>query len=153
MKCIFVTYGQEELCCCTLQAVFHPSGSKNSSLGPSALGMNFFFPWDEMQPSGCKTQFFLSIGYEIPHFFYESLLSNFCYLLFRIIYLLKNVFENDLTNLLFSAIVLNENKSNSRKFIFHLLNVLNLMISDFFLSARRALLCFLFSSSSCSVIF
>ena len=48
--------------------LFHPSGSKNSSLGPSALGMNFFFPWDEIHPSGCKTQFFLSAGYEIPHF-------------------------------------------------------------------------------------
>ena len=48
--------------------LFHPSGSKNSSLGPSALGMNLFFPWDEIHPSGCKTQFFLSASYEIPQF-------------------------------------------------------------------------------------
>ena len=71
MKCIFVTRGQEELGCCTLQDVFHPSGSKNSSLGPSALGMNFFFPWDEIHPLGCKTQFFLSAGYEIPQFLFQ----------------------------------------------------------------------------------
>ena len=70
MKCIFVTSGQEELGCCTLQAVyFIPREVKNSSLGPSALGMNFFFPWDEIHPSGCKTQFFISAGYEIPQFF------------------------------------------------------------------------------------
>ena len=70
MKCIFVTCGQKELGCCTLQADFIPREVKNSSLGPSALGMNFFFPWDEIHPSGCKTQFFLSAGYEIPHFVY-----------------------------------------------------------------------------------
>ena len=71
MKCIFVTRGQEELGCCTLQAVyFIPREVKNSSLGPSALGMNFFFPWDEIHPSECKTQFFLSPGYEIPHLLY-----------------------------------------------------------------------------------
>ena len=45
----------------------------NCNLQP--LGMKWFFlqvkqsiPWDEIQPSGCKTQFFLSAGYEIPHF-------------------------------------------------------------------------------------
>ena len=45
----------------------------NCNLQP--LGMKWFFlqvkqsiPWDEIQPSGCKTQFFLSAGYEIPQF-------------------------------------------------------------------------------------
>ena len=69
MKCSIVTYDQEELGCCTLQAVyFIPREAKNSSLWPSALGINFFFPWDEIQLLGCKTQFYRSIGYEIPQF-------------------------------------------------------------------------------------
>ena len=53
---------------CILQEV------KNLSLGISILGMNFFFlqnailPLGWNKPSGCKTQFFLPIDYEIPHF-------------------------------------------------------------------------------------
>ena len=55
-----------------LGCYFIPREVKNSSLGPSALGMNFFFPWDEIHPSGCKTQFFLSAGYEIPQFYFRK---------------------------------------------------------------------------------
>ena len=38
-----------------LGCYFIPREVKNSSLGPSALGINFFFPWNEIHPSGCKT--------------------------------------------------------------------------------------------------
>ena len=81
MKCIFVTYGQKELGCCTLQAVnfiprdkLQPLGKMISFLGASPLGMKSFslqvlqfIPWDEIQPSECKIQFFLPVCYEIPH--------------------------------------------------------------------------------------
>ena len=70
MKCIFVTFGQEYLGYCTLQAdnfiprdKLQPSGMKWFT-----LQVWQFIPWDEIQPSGCKTQFFLPIGYEIPQF-------------------------------------------------------------------------------------
>ena len=50
---------------CTLKDVFHPKGRKNSSRGPKAQGMNFYFPRDEINSlKGATTQFFLTAGYE-----------------------------------------------------------------------------------------
>ena len=40
---------------------FHPSGSI------ATFRDKHFIPWDKIQPSGCKTQFFLPVGYDIPH--------------------------------------------------------------------------------------
>ena len=72
MKCIFVPCSHKELGCCSLQDVNFILRDK---LQPSTpLGMKWFFLqvkqsilWDEIQSSGCKTQFFLPAFYEIPH--------------------------------------------------------------------------------------
>ena len=86
MKCIFVIYAQEEL-------GLHPSACFHPSEWIATFRQNHFIPrgfapWDEMilpsgfaihplgwiQPSGCKTQFFLPLCYEIPQFSLREML-------------------------------------------------------------------------------